>query len=62
MSSARLCWHSIFRSAAEGWALFLISSLSWTLAGAVMKDMSLVVLQFAFVVVDMIGVWRWLIV
>jgi len=27
-----------------------------------MKDMSLVVLQFAFVVVDMIGVWRWLIV
>ena len=46
----------------SGWALFLISSLSWTLAGAVMKDMSLVVLQFAFVVVDMIGVWRWLIV
>jgi len=27
-----------------------------------MKDMSLVVLQFAFVVVDMIGVWRWLII
>jgi hypothetical protein len=24
--------------------------------------MSLVVLQFAFVVVDLIGVWRWLIV
>ena len=45
-----------------GWALFLISSLSWTLAGAVMKDMSLVVLQFAFVVVDLIGIWRWLIV
>lgn len=45
-----------------GWVLFLISSLAWTLAGAVMKDMSLVVLQFAFVVVDLIGVWRWLIV
>jgi len=45
-----------------GWTLFLVSSLSWTLAGAVMKDTSLVVLQFAFVVVDMIGVWRWLIV
>ena len=45
-----------------GWALFLISSLSWTLAGAVMKDMSLVILQFAFVVVDVIGIWRWLIV
>jgi hypothetical protein len=27
-----------------------------------MRDMSLVVLQFAFVVVDLIGVWRWLIV
>jgi len=27
-----------------------------------MKDMSLVVLQFAIVVVDMIGGWRWLIV
>ena len=46
----------------RGWALFLISSLSRTLAGAVMKDMSLVVLQFAIVVVDMIGGWRWLIV
>ncbi len=45
-----------------GWALFLISSLSWTFAGVVMKDMSLAILQFAFVVVDMIGVWRWLIV
>lgn len=45
-----------------GWALFLVSSLSWTFAGAVMKDMSLVVLQFTFVVVDVIGIWRWLIV
>lgn len=45
-----------------GWALFLASSLAWTFAGAVMKDMSLVILQFAFVVVDTIGIWRWLIV
>jgi len=45
-----------------GWTLFLVSSLTWTLAGAVMRDLSLVVLQFAFVVVDLIGVWRWLIV
>ena len=45
-----------------GWTLFLFSSLSWTFAAIVMKDMSLAVLQFAFVVVDMIGVWRWLIV
>ena len=45
-----------------GWTLFLMSSLSWTFAAVVMKDMSLAVLQFAFVVVDLIGVWRWLIV
>ena len=45
-----------------GWTLFLLSSLSWTFAALVMKDMSLAVLQFAFVVVDLIGVWRWLIV
>jgi len=45
-----------------GWVLFTISSLSWTIAGLVLKDMSLVVLQAAFVVVDVIGVWRWLIV
>jgi uncharacterized membrane protein len=45
-----------------GWILFLVSSVSWTFAGLVMKDMSLAVLQFAFVVVDLIGVWRWLIV
>jgi len=47
---------------AWGWTLFLFSSLSWTFAAIVMKDMSLAVLQLAFVVVDMIGVWRWLIV
>ena len=45
-----------------GWVLFTISSMSWTVAGLVLKDMSLVVLQAAFVVVDMLGVWRWLIV
>lgn len=45
-----------------GWVLFLVSSLCWTFAGVVMKDMSLAILQFAFVVVDLIGVWRWLIV
>ena len=29
---------------------------------AALRGLSLVVLQFAFVVVDMIGVWHWLIV
>lgn len=45
-----------------GWVLFLISSVSWTVAGMALRDMSLVVLQGAFVAVDLLGVWRWLIV
>ncbi len=45
-----------------GWVLFTLSSVSWTIAGLVLKDMSLAVLQAAFVVVDVIGIWRWLIV
>ena len=44
-----------------GWVLFTISSISWTVAGLVMRDMSLAVLQGAFVFVDLLGVWRWLI-
>jgi hypothetical protein len=45
-----------------GWVLFGVSSLCWTIAGAVMRDYSLVVLQSAFLIVDIIGVWRWLLV
>lgn len=45
-----------------GWVLFGFSSLCWTIAGAVMRDYSLVVLQLAFLIVDLIGIWRWLIV
>lgn len=44
-----------------GWVLFTISSVSWTVAGLVLRDTSLVVLQGAFVAVDLLGVWRWLI-
>ena len=44
-----------------GWVLFTISSISWTVAGLVLRDMSLAVLQGAFVFVDLLGVWRWLI-
>ena len=32
------------------------------IAGAVMRDYSLVVLQSAFLIVDVIGIWRWLII
>jgi len=42
--------------------LFAFSSFSWTIAGAVMKDYSLMVLQLAFLIVDLIGIWRWLVV
>ena len=45
-----------------GWVLFATSSLCWTIAGMVMHDYSLVVLQSAFFVVDIVGIWRWLIV
>ena len=45
-----------------GWVLFGVSSLCWTIAGAVMRDYSLVVLQSAFLIVDIIGIWRWLII
>tara|TARA_Y100000588_G_scaffold317278_1_gene346289 strand:- start:286 stop:561 length:276 start_codon:yes stop_codon:yes gene_type:complete len=45
-----------------GWVLFAFSSFSWTIAGAVMKDYSLMVLQLAFLIVGLIGIWRWLII
>lgn len=45
-----------------GWVLFGVSSLCWSIAGAVMLDYSLVVLQSAFLIVDIIGVWRWLLI
>ena len=45
-----------------GWVLFALSALAWTIAGLVQRETSLVVLQGAFLVVDLIGIWRWLIV
>jgi len=44
-----------------GWVLFALSALAWTIAGLAQRETSLVVLQGAFLVVDLIGVWRWLI-
>jgi hypothetical protein len=46
----------------SGWAfvLFLISSISWTTAGLMERDTPLVALNLAFVAVDIMGVWRWL--
>lgn len=42
-----------------GFALFLISSVLWCLAGLVQREASLVVLQGTFTVINVIGIWRW---
>ena len=44
-----------------GWVLFALSSVSWTTAGLTMRDWSLALLQGGFLIVDLVGVWRWLI-
>ena len=43
-----------------GFVLFLISSLLWSAVAIVQRDASLFVLQGAFVLVDVVGVVRWL--
>jgi len=44
-----------------GFVLFLISSVSWTVAGLRMRETSLVVLQGAFTVINVLGIYRWLV-
>ena len=43
-----------------GFALFLVSSASWGVAGVVMGEASLVTLQAAFTAINILGVYRWL--
>jgi nicotinamide riboside transporter PnuC len=43
-----------------GFGLFLISSLLWSAVGWVQRETSLVVLQAAFAIIDVIGIYRWL--
>jgi hypothetical protein len=45
-----------------GWVLFGVSSGIWSAVALKTHDHSLAVLQGVFFVVDIIGVWRWLIV
>lgn len=45
--------------AAYGFGLFLISSLLWTAVGWVHREPSLTVLQSAFTVINVIGIYRW---
>ena len=44
-----------------GFVAFLVSSISWSIAGFMMKEPCLVVLQGTFVVINLIGIYRWLI-
>lgn len=45
---------------AYGFALFLASSLLWCAIAAVHREPSLMVLQGAFVAINVLGLWRWL--
>jgi|GEM_PF-1958491 len=44
-----------------GFLLFL-SSLLWSMAGFIQRDNSLIVLQVAFVGINMVGIYRWLVI
>lgn len=44
----------------HGFILFLISSVLWTAVATMQRDASLFVLQGTFVVVDMVGIARWI--
>ncbi len=45
-----------------GYVLFTLSSIGWTLAGWRMREPSLVLLHSVFLVINMMGIYRWLIV
>ena len=42
-----------------GFALFLVSSVLWCGIGLIQREPSLVVLQGAFTVVNVLGLWGW---
>ena len=48
----------------SGWAfaLFLVSSLSWTAAGLIERDVPLWLLNLTFVGIDIVGIVRWLVI
>ena len=45
-----------------GYIFFTASSITWGFAAWMMKDRPLLLLQTAFLGVNIIGVWRWLLV
>lgn len=44
-----------------GFLLFLLSSLSWSAAAWQMKEPSLLLLQGVFTLINLLGIWRWLV-
>lgn len=42
-----------------GFGLFLVSSVLWTAVGWVQREPSLTLLQTAFTVINVMGVYRW---
>ena len=49
--------------AASGWGfvVFLASSVSWTVAVLAMREPSLALLSIVYTVINLLGIWRWLI-
>jgi hypothetical protein len=45
-----------------GFILFLASSLLWCAAGVTQRDDSLILLQATFVIINITGIYRWLVV
>lgn len=45
-----------------GFLLFLASSLLWCAAGVAHRDDSLILLQATFIIINIIGIYRWLVV
>jgi hypothetical protein len=43
-----------------GFGLFLISSILWSTIGWLQREMSLLVLQGAFTIINIVGIYRWL--
>jgi hypothetical protein len=42
-----------------GFALFRVSSVIWSTVGWIQRELSLLVLQFAFTAINVVGIWQW---
>ncbi|CAA6603862.1 conserved exported hypothetical protein [Rhodospirillaceae bacterium LM-1] len=42
-----------------GFIAWAISSSLWTYAGWAMREPSLILLQAVFLIIDLVGIWRW---